>query len=101
VIVSADKVVDSLRPPVPLELLHFGMPATLRALGAAQVRAGAPPSPDGGVIADFQGAFADPSALAARLDAIPGVIEHGLFPPEMVSDVLVARGEDVEHRRIG
>jgi ribose 5-phosphate isomerase A len=101
VIVSADKVVDALGPPVPLELLHFGMPATLRAIGAAQVRAGAPPSPDGGVIADYQGPFDDPEALAARLDAIPGVIEHGLFPAQMVTDVLVARDEDVEHRRIG
>jgi ribose 5-phosphate isomerase A len=101
VIVSADKVVDSLRPPVPLELLHFGMPATLRALGAAQVRPGAAPSPDGGVIADYHGPFDDPEALASRLDAIPGVIEHGLFPAQIVTDVLVARGEDVEHRRIG
>jgi ribose 5-phosphate isomerase A len=101
VIVSADKVVDALRPPVPLELLQFGMPATLRALGAAQVRPGAPPSPDGGVIADFTGPFDDPEALASRLDAIPGVIEHGLFPAQIVTDVLVARGEDVEHRRIG
>jgi ribose 5-phosphate isomerase A len=100
VIVSADKVVDALGPPVPLELLHFGMPATLRAIGAAQVRAGAPPSPDGGVIADYQGPFDEPEALAARLDAIPGVIEHGLFPAQMVTDVLVARDEDVEHRRI-
>jgi ribose 5-phosphate isomerase A len=101
VIVSADKVVDALRPPVPLELLQFGMPATLRAIGAAQVRPGAPPSPDGGVIADFTGPFDDPEALASRLDAIPGVIEHGLFPAQIVTDVLVARGEDVEHRRIG
>ena len=100
VIISADKLVDALSPPVPLELLHFGMPATLRALGAAQVRPGAPPSPDGGVIADFQGPFDDPSALAARLDAIPGVVEHGLFPADMVGDVLIARGESVEHRRI-
>ena len=100
VIISADKVVDALGPPVPLELLRFGMPATLRALGAAEVRAGAPPSPDGGVIADYHGPFDDPAALAARLDAIPGVVEHGLFPAAMVSDVLVARGESVEHRRI-
>ena len=76
------------------------MPATLRALGAAEVRAGAPPSPDGGVIADYHGPFDDPAALAARLDAIPGVVAHGLFPAAMVSDVLVARGESVEHRRI-
>jgi ribose 5-phosphate isomerase A len=101
VIVSSDKVVDALTPPVPLELLHFGLPATLRALGEADVRAGAPPSPDGGVIADFHGSFDDPAALAARLDAIPGVVEHGLFPADIVSDVLIARGEAVEHRRIG
>ena len=101
VIVSSDKVVDALRPPVPLELLHFGLPATLRALGEADIRAGAPPSPDGGVIADFHGAFDDAAALAARLDAIPGVVEHGLFPADIVSDVVIARGEAVEHRRIG
>jgi ribose 5-phosphate isomerase A len=100
VIVSSDKVVDALRPPVPLELLSFGLPATLRALGDARVRPGAPPSPDGGVIADLFEPFDDPGALAARLDAIPGVVGHGLFPPALVSDVLVARGEAVEHRRI-
>ena len=100
-IVSSDKVVDALTPPVPLELLHFGLPATLREVGPADVRAGAPPSPDGGVIADFHGSFDDPAALAARLDAIPGVVEHGLFPADIVSDVLIARGEAVEHRRIG
>jgi ribose 5-phosphate isomerase A len=101
VIVSSDKVVDALSPPVPLELLPFGMPATLRALGEAEIRASAPLSPDGGVIADFRGSIDDPAALAAWLDAIPGVVEHGLFPPAMVSDVLVARGEDVEHRTVG
>ena len=33
VIVSPDKVVESLAPPVPLELLPFGLAATLRELG--------------------------------------------------------------------
>ena len=101
VIVSHDKVVDELGPPVPLELMHFGINATLRALGGAELRPGAPPSPDGGVIADFRAPFDDPSALAAHLDAVPGVVEHGLFPSALVSDVLIARGESVEHRRIG
>jgi ribose 5-phosphate isomerase A len=101
VIVSADKVVDALTPPVPLELLRFGMPATLRLLGEAEVREGAPPSPDGGVIADYRGQFGDPAELAAELDAIPGVVEHGLFPAAIVSDVLIARGEDIEHRHVG
>jgi len=27
---------------------------------------------------------------------MPGVIEHGLFEPEMVAEVLVGRGSDVE-----
>jgi ribose 5-phosphate isomerase A len=101
VIASSDKVVDAVGPPVPLELLPFGLPATLRALGDARVRPGAPPSPDGGVIADLFAPFDDPGALAARLDAVPGVVGHGLFPPALVSDVLIARGDEVEHRRIG
>ena len=39
VIASGDKVVDAIVPPVPLELLAFGIPATLRALGQAELRA--------------------------------------------------------------
>jgi len=102
VIADHTKVVDALTPPVPLELFAFGLPATLAALGAdVTVRAGAPRSPDDGVIADFAGAFTDPAALAARLAATPGVVDHGLFPAALVSDVLIARGDDVEHRSIG
>jgi ribose 5-phosphate isomerase A len=100
VIASSDKVVDALGPPVPLELLSFGLPATLRLLGEARVRPATPASPDGGVIADYLGAFGEPAALAARLTDIPGVVEHGLFPAAIVSDVLIARGAGVEHRRI-
>ena len=86
---------------MPLELLPFGLRATLHALGDARVREGAPRSPDGGVIADLQQPFDDPAHLAAHLDAIPGVVEHGLFPAAMVSDVLIAHGDDVEHRHVG
>ena len=39
-----------------------------------------------------------PEALAARLSSTPGVVEHGLFPAALVSDVIVGRGEQVEHR---
>ena len=98
VIASGDKVVDALGPPVPLELLAFGLPATLRALGEAELRH-VPLSPDGGAIADYHGAFGDPEELAARLSATPGVIDHGLFPPDLVHDVLIARGDEIEHRR--
>jgi ribose 5-phosphate isomerase A len=99
VIGSSDKPVDRLRPPVPVEILAFGIAATLKALEPAELRAVAP-SPDGGLIADAFGAFEDPAVFARRLDAIPGLVGHGLFGPDVVTDVLIARGEDVEHRRI-
>jgi ribose 5-phosphate isomerase A len=100
VIVSSDKLVERLAPPVPLELLDFGLAATLERLGAIELRDVAR-SPDGGVIADYLAEFDDPEALAARLSAAVGVVEHGLFPPGLVSDVLVAHGEQVEHRSYG
>ena len=97
VIVSSDKLVDRLAPPVPLELLEFGLAATLARLDDVELR-DVPASPDGGVIADYVGALDDPDELAARLSATVGVVEHGLFPPALVSDVIVGRGEQAEHR---
>ena len=99
VIVSSDKPVDRLHAPIPLELLAFGLASTLRDLADAVLR-DVPVTPDGGVIADYHGAVGDPAALAARLDAVPGLVSHGLFPPSMVSTVLVARGDAVEMRPI-
>jgi ribose 5-phosphate isomerase A len=95
VIADSSKPVERLRPPVPVELLAFGLASTLRRLGAVSLR-DVPRSPDGGVIADYSGELDDPDALAARLSATPGVVEHGLFPPSLVADILVARGTDVE-----
>lgn len=89
VIVSSDKLVESLSAPVPLELMEFGLEATLSALRSATLRPGAPLSPDGGVIADWTGPLDDPAALAVTLAAVPGVVDHGLFPPAMVTDVIV------------
>jgi ribose 5-phosphate isomerase A len=97
VIASANKVVPELAPPVPVEILHFGARATLTAIAPARLRE-APPSPDGNLIADHLGAIGDPARLAARLSATPGVIEHGLFAPSLVSDILIAREEGLEHR---
>jgi ribose 5-phosphate isomerase A len=98
VIVSSDKLVESLTPPVPLEILAFGVDATLRALPSAAVRRAAPASPDGGVIADWNAEFDDPATLACYFAAIAGIVDHGLFPPSLVSDVVIARGDQVEHR---
>jgi ribose 5-phosphate isomerase A len=95
VIASPDKLVEALSPPVPLELLAFGVAATLRRLEHAVLR-DAPPSPDGGLIADYHGEIGDVAALAARLEATAGVVDHGLFSPELVSEILIARGSNVE-----
>jgi ribose 5-phosphate isomerase A len=89
IIASADKVVGALRPPVPLELSRFGVRATLTLLQHATLRAGAPVTPDGGVLADYHGAFEEPAGLAARLDQAPGVTGHGLFAPSLIDDVIV------------
>jgi ribose 5-phosphate isomerase A len=91
VIVSSDKLVERIVPPVPLELLAYGLRATLARVAPAAGRDGAPPSPDGGVIADYTGPVDDPAALAARLSATPGVVDHGLFEPTLVADVVVGR----------
>jgi ribose 5-phosphate isomerase A len=94
VIVSQDKLVPQIEAPIPLEILLFGLDATVDALsqsGQVVIRAAWPPSPDGGVIADWHGPVADPEALAALFDSVPGVVGHGLFAPDMVSDVVVGR----------
>jgi ribose 5-phosphate isomerase A len=96
VIADSSKRVTALHPPVPLELLEFGLAATMRLLHPVSLR-DVPRSPDGGVIADYHGAVDDPAGLAALLGATPGVVEHGLFPPTLVADVFVARGDSVEH----
>lgn len=103
VIAAADKLVDVLRAPVPLELASYGLVSTLRRLPGARLRIGTPPSPDGGVIADLDEPVGDPAALAARLDATPGVVGHGLFPARLTSLVIVGhadRAERLELRRV-
>jgi ribose 5-phosphate isomerase A len=89
VIISADKLVDRVGPAVPVELLRYGLASVLRAHPAIHIREGTPASPDGGVIADWTEPFDDPEALSARLAAIPGLVGHGLFPPTLVSQIVV------------
>jgi ribose 5-phosphate isomerase A len=96
VIADSSKPVDALRGPVPLELFSFGIASTLERLGPEVELRDVPLSPDGGTIADYRGAIADPAELAARLEADPGVAAHGLFPPKMVSELFIGRGDSVE-----
>jgi ribose 5-phosphate isomerase A len=96
VIADSSKPVEALRGPVPLELFSFGIASTLARLGPEVELRDVPPSPDGGTIADYRGTIADPAELAARLEADPGVAAHGLFPPDMVAEVLVGTGGAVD-----
>ena len=82
------------RFPLPIEIAPFGAAATRRAVEAATAAAGCPGAAllrkgqnghafvtDGGhwlLDAQLQ-RIPDPQALAARLAAVPGVMEHGLF----------------------
>ena len=99
VIADSSKAVPALAGTVPVEMLAYGLAATMRRLQPVALR-DVPRSPDGGVIADYSGPMDDPAGLAAFLSATPGVVEHGLFPPELVHDVFIARGDDVEHRHL-
>ena len=99
VIVDSSKWVDEIAPPIPLELSAFGLPSTLRELGAARLRDGVV-SPDGGLIADYVGEVNEPDRVASWLAGVPGVVEHGLFPPSLVSEVLVGRGGGVERIQV-
>ena len=95
VIADESKWVSMLgRFPLPIEIAPFGVTATRRAVEAAVTELGSPGPTiirkgqdglafvtDGGhwlLDAQLQ-RIADPQALAARLSAVPGVMEHGLF----------------------
>jgi ribose 5-phosphate isomerase A len=82
------------RFPLPIEVVPFGLAATRRAVEAAAAAAGCPgPASlrraknghafvtDGGhwILDAALERIADPQALADRLAAIAGVVEHGLF----------------------
>lgn len=100
VIADSSKPVERIGAPIPLELFPYGLESTLARLrsahGPVEIREGAPPSPDGGVIADLLADVGDPAELATSLSATPGVVDHGLFPASMVSEVIVGRGDGVE-----
>ncbi|MCP5433601.1 MAG: ribose-5-phosphate isomerase RpiA [Alphaproteobacteria bacterium] len=96
VIADRSKLVPRLGAfPLPVEVVPFGISATRRHLSAlfAEEGLGTPSIAvrqgsgghafltDGGhaILDCALGAIADPARLAARLSAVPGVVEHGLF----------------------
>jgi ribose 5-phosphate isomerase A len=107
VIADESKWVPALgRFPLPVEVEPFGLESTRRAVEAAFVAAGCPAAAtlrcdkdgpafvtDGGhwILDGALQRIADPKALAVRLSAIPGVIEHGLFIGLATAAVLAGR----------
>ncbi len=103
-------IVDSSKPvavlghaKLPVEVLPFAAAFTASAVrglgGVPELRLGADGAPyrtdNQGLIYDCAfGPIPDPATLAAALDAVPGIIGHGLFLRE-VDAVVVAQGEGV------
>jgi len=95
VIADQSKWVQNLgRFPLPIEIAPFGAAATRGAVEAATAAAGCPgpalprKAPNGHPFVTDGGHWlldaqlqriGDPKTLAARLSAVPGVMEHGLF----------------------
>jgi ribose 5-phosphate isomerase A len=90
---STKRVARLGRFPLPIEVVPFGLASTRRRLeraaasvglgGAIELRRrdGAIFVTDGGhyILDCAFGAIPDPDALNRALDAVPGVVEHGLF----------------------
>ncbi|BCP54057.1 ribose-5-phosphate isomerase A [Kaistia sp. 32K] len=110
VIADGTKLVETLGAfPLPIEVNHFGIGATIAAIAVAAVRLdqpvtltrrltaeGTPFVTDGGhaIIDASFGRIRDPEALSLALVAIPGVVEHGLFIG-LASAAVIARPEGI------
>jgi len=100
VAVDSSKLVPALGAfGVPLEVLAFApgvVAARVRELGALDVRRRVERSDGDNVLLHAQfGTIADPIALAGALDAIPGLVGHGLFPGSWVERVVVGDSDGV------
>jgi len=93
--------------PLPVEIIAFAQPLLAKriaALGATvSLREDASGKPfitdEGHHILDCEfGQIPDPPGLARQLEAMPGVVEHGMFIA-MASVVLIAKGDEVQEFR--
>jgi ribose 5-phosphate isomerase A len=103
VVVDESKVVPALGPfGTPLEVLDFApgvVTDALAGLGAERIAAEAERRTDNGnlLMRAYFPPITDPVGLAARLAAVPGIVEHGLFLGSIVDDVFVAGTDGVRH----
>jgi ribose 5-phosphate isomerase A len=110
VIADESKWVDQLgRFPLPIEIVPFGLKATQRAMARAFAESGVSGQmllrkgkdghvfvTDGGhwIVDAHLGRITDAPRLAALLNAIPGVVEHGLFIG-LASTVILAGSQGI------
>jgi ribose 5-phosphate isomerase A len=109
IVVDASKVVETLGAfPLPVEVVPFAASVVAARIAALGVEPRLRRRPDGAPFVSDEGnhildcplgRIADPEALAATLDGIAGVVEHGLFLG-LAHEVLVARGDHVESLRV-
>lgn len=105
VVVDDTKLVERLGPfGTPIEILDFApglVFSRLIELGSDPPTIRANRSDNQNLLIDaLFGAIDDPTALSRQLSVIPGIVEHGIFPQDMVSEVIVATdaGIDVKAR---
>ena len=104
---DAKRVAQLGRFPLPVEVVPFGLKATIAmveamsadagALGTITVRKGADGTPfvtDGGhhILDCAFGVIDEPELLAELLPIVPGVVEHGLFLG--LADMAIVAGDD-------
>lgn len=105
VVVDESKLVERLGPfGTPLEVLPFApgvVAAAVRALGAEEVEVRPERSDNGNVLllARF-GRIEDPDGLAAELSAVPGLVDHGIFPAAMVERIVIAGSTGVRQHEV-
>ena len=105
IISDSTKVVDRLgKFPLPVEVVRFAWPVVAARLSDLGAQPKLRPAPGGAPFVTDEGHYildagfgviADPERIAAALDAIPGVVGHGLFIG-LAHTLIVARGDDVE-----
>jgi len=104
IVADSSKYVEKLSWPVPIEVLPFALQLVeqrIKQLGGnpllrqAKMKDGPVITDNGNLIldADF-GVLEDPATLAAQLDSIPGLVEHGIF--QNADELHLARGGTVE-----
>lgn len=100
VVVDETKLVDTLGAfGTPIEVMDFAprvVANAVQSLGATEIVTRPLRSDNGNLVmvAHF-GTIADPLALATELAAVPGLVEHGIFPGAMVDRVVVADTDGV------